>query len=264
MFKGKAIYNPSGKAGEYSYWACNFYTGCSNDCEYCYLKRGVMARTWSKKPKLKACFRDEFHALEVFEKELEKNLDVLREHGLLITFTSDPFLPETIQLTFETINIAINNNVPIKLLSKRADWWSEWYAYANMFVDKQHLLAFGFTLTGHDELEPGASPNKARIRLMEKLHNAGFKTWASIEPVIDFASSLQMIAETDDFCDLYKIGLKSGSYHSEEDVYNFTVMAMAMTHSPIYFKDSLVEQAGIPRESLPTPCVGRDYNIFKR
>ena len=22
-FKGKAIYNPSGKAGEYSYWACN-------------------------------------------------------------------------------------------------------------------------------------------------------------------------------------------------------------------------------------------------
>jgi hypothetical protein len=23
-FNGKAIYNPSGKAGEYSYWACNF------------------------------------------------------------------------------------------------------------------------------------------------------------------------------------------------------------------------------------------------
>ncbi|KAA6320448.1 hypothetical protein EZS27_029784 [termite gut metagenome] len=36
-FNGKAIYNPSGKAGEYSYWACNFYNGCSNGCTYCYL-----------------------------------------------------------------------------------------------------------------------------------------------------------------------------------------------------------------------------------
>jgi len=43
QFKGKAIYNPSGKAGEYSYWACNFYKGCSNGCTYCYLKKGVLA-----------------------------------------------------------------------------------------------------------------------------------------------------------------------------------------------------------------------------
>ncbi|MCL2434964.1 MAG: hypothetical protein FWD09_02345 [Lentimicrobiaceae bacterium] len=65
-FKGKAIYNPSGKAGEYSYWACNFYTGCSNGCQYCYCKRGVMAHTWSDTPKLKACFKNKAHALEVF------------------------------------------------------------------------------------------------------------------------------------------------------------------------------------------------------
>jgi len=26
-FKGKAIYQPAGKAAEYSQWACNFYTG---------------------------------------------------------------------------------------------------------------------------------------------------------------------------------------------------------------------------------------------
>jgi DNA repair photolyase len=44
-FPGKAIYNPSGKAGEYSYWACNFFKGCSNGCEYCYLKKGVLKKT---------------------------------------------------------------------------------------------------------------------------------------------------------------------------------------------------------------------------
>lgn len=45
-FNGKAIYNPSGKAGEYSYWACNFYVGCSNMCEYCYCKKGFSAMLW--------------------------------------------------------------------------------------------------------------------------------------------------------------------------------------------------------------------------
>lgn len=48
-FNGKAIYNPKGKAGEYSEWACNFYTGCSNNCQYCYCKRGVMSHAWSDK-----------------------------------------------------------------------------------------------------------------------------------------------------------------------------------------------------------------------
>lgn len=56
-FNGKAIYNPSGKAGEYSDWACNFYTGCSNNCDYCYCKKGVMSHVWSDTPKLKKCFR---------------------------------------------------------------------------------------------------------------------------------------------------------------------------------------------------------------
>jgi len=194
-FKGKAIYNPSGKAGEYGYWACNFFTGCSNNCEYCYCKRGVMAHTWSDKPKLKACFRDEQHALGVFEKELKQNIDSLCEHGLFFTFTSDPFLPETTRLTFDAIKIATNNDVPVKTLSKRTDWFMDWYCRTELFLDKQHLVAFGFTLTGHDELELGASTNQARIKFMQRLHNAGFKTWASIEPIIDLTSSWQMISK---------------------------------------------------------------------
>ena len=121
-FNGKAIYNPSGKAGEYSYWACNFYNGCSNDCDYCYCKHGVMARNWSDTPKLKACFRDENHALEVFEKELKANLPELQKHGLFFSYTTDPMLPETTSLTISSINFCISNYVPVKILTKRADW----------------------------------------------------------------------------------------------------------------------------------------------
>ena len=40
-----AIYIPSGKAREYSPYACNLYLGCSHACEYCYtpdaLRRGL-------------------------------------------------------------------------------------------------------------------------------------------------------------------------------------------------------------------------------
>ena len=99
-FKGKAIYNPSGKAGEYSQWACNFYVGCSNNCTYCYCKKGILAGAMGQnKPQLKKCFKDETHAIEIFKKEVESNLSELQKHGLFFSFTTDPMLPETIELT---------------------------------------------------------------------------------------------------------------------------------------------------------------------
>jgi DNA repair photolyase len=91
QFKGKAIYTPTGKAGEYSKWACNFFTGCSNDCSYCFCKRGFLSSVWSKEAKLKTPFQDEEHALQIFEKELLKNIDEIRASGLFFTFTSDPY-----------------------------------------------------------------------------------------------------------------------------------------------------------------------------
>lgn len=42
MSNGKAIYKPAGKAREYAEWACNLFVGCSNDCSYCYCKRGAL------------------------------------------------------------------------------------------------------------------------------------------------------------------------------------------------------------------------------
>ena len=269
-FKGKAIYNPSGKAGEYSYWACNFYTGCSNNCEYCYCKKGVMAHTWSDKPKLKACFKDEHHALQVFEKELMQNLSDLQKYGLFFSFTTDPILPETKYLTYQSLGISVNNEVPVKILTKRADFVSPLL----LLNDKRKLseyakyVAFGFTLTGHDELELNASTNSERIEAMKKLHDAGFKTWASIEPIVDFESSLQMFISTSEYTDLYKIGLQSEKKYDKDKIILFMQSIHSASHfrrfsGKIYFKNSLLEQAGINREDLPANCVGRDYNLFK-
>jgi len=95
----KAIYKPKGKAGEYAKYAVNFYTDCSNDCEYCFCKRGVMATIWSDKPKLKKCFKDEQDAYRVFCLEVDRLDEVLKKEGLFLSFTTDPCLPDTVELT---------------------------------------------------------------------------------------------------------------------------------------------------------------------
>lgn len=277
-FNGKAIYNPSGKAGEYAEWACNFYTGCSNNCSYCYLKKGVLSHMWSTTPQLKKCFKDENHALEIFEKELRANLPELQKHGLLFSFTTDPMLEKTKWLTINAIKRCFWNNVHCTILTKCAfSTFGMWFpnkerfmSVEDLFSENKNLISFGFTLTGHDELELNASTNAERIEAMRKLHDFGFKTWASIEPVIDIQSSFNMIFATAGFCDLYKVGLMSGGKYTKNELlwlieecrkianvykeYNFI--------PKFYFNDSLLKQAGISRENLPANCVGRDYDMF--
>ena len=131
-------------------------------------------------------------------------------------------------------------------------------------------VSFGWTLTGCDNVEPNASTNEERIEAMKKLHNAGFKTFASIEPIIDFGSSFDMMIKAAGWCDLFKVGLESGKKYDKKEITDFVKECIKLTRVyeeynkavKIYFKDSLLKQAGINREDLPNNCVNRDYNIF--
>ncbi|MDR0431062.1 MAG: hypothetical protein LBH58_11355 [Tannerellaceae bacterium] len=267
QLNGKAIYSPKGKAGEYAEYACNFYVGCSNQCEYCYLRKGIgKATLGGDKPTLKKCFKGEKHALEVFEKELKQNLPELQKRGLFFSFTTDPMLPETMPLHGLAVGKCFDNNVPVKVLTKRADWVD--YILEQPFSEREKkMIAFGFTLTGRDDLEPNASTNAERIEAMYMLHDAGFKTWASIEPVITFASSFKMVIDSRHFCDLFKIGLESGKKYDKGLLRRFIDDVIEYTEyfgCKLYFKDSLLKRAGINREDLPPNCVNvnRDYNMF--
>ncbi|MFR9541880.1 MAG: hypothetical protein SNH27_07495 [Rikenellaceae bacterium] len=262
-FKGKAIYNPSGKAGEYSYWACNFYVGCSNDCAYCYCKKGVLAsHMGGDTPTLKKCFKDEDHAMEIFQKELLQNLEELQKHGLFFSFTTDPLLVETAQLTVRATEFAARNNVPVSILTKGGIQETVYFTLQERVKD----LAFGFTLTGHDELEPFAPSNKARIRAMEHVRFLfKCKVFASIEPVIDVDSSLDMINASQGYCDLYKVGLLSGGKYEREDIWYLIneLSKYAMAGQKIYIKDSVLKAVNMKRSELPDYFVDRDFNIFK-
>lgn len=268
-YHGKAIYQPNGKAGEYSGWACNFYNGCSNQCSYCYLQKGRNAKIYTPTPTLQKAFKDEDDAVEQFGKEVLRNLPELMKHGLFFCFTTDPLLPETMGLTARAVRICMENGVNVKLLTKRADFVEPFFDYLSAGggfdeeLCRKHV-AFGFTLTGHDELEGNSSPNLERISTMKQLHDRGYRTFVSAEPVIEPEISLLIIRETLDFCDLYMVGLLSGEKdYGKDDVRNLVDGLLGLPGEPkIYLKDSVVKMLKLDRSTLPENFVGSGYNMF--
>jgi len=270
-FHGKVLRQPSGKAGEYSYFVADAHFGCSNGCGYCYLKRGCLGRIFTETPHLKAGIENDYHAIKILKKEIVScGVSELQKHGLFLNSESDPFLEETALFTCMAIGLCLNYEIPIKLLTKRADWVGDFLDFAITQKEKERdesilkrNLAFGFTLTGNDEMEPFASPNAERIEAMKRLHDKGYKTWASIEPIIDFESSTRMIREAMPYCDHFKVGLMRGYTYDRQELALFVLQCTSWQPAlQIYLKDGLLKQAGIDRDSVVTNMVGRDYNIF--
>lgn len=210
---GKAIYTTKGAAREYGRVGCNFYTGCPHSCEYCYLKRGLPAKVLGgTEVRLKKCFKNEDDALESFCREVRKHRVILQETGVFFSFTTDPMIPETRDLTLSALNMLYCCRIPATILTKDATWLDDERVAIHLqaIADRKYDIRFGFTLTGRDDMEPNASTNAERINAMRRLHDMGIKTWASIEPVITWAYSRQVIELSLDCCDHYKIGLRSG------------------------------------------------------
>ena len=136
-------------------------------------------------------------------------------------------------------------------------------------------------VVGDHVSKPGIPPAAERIEAMRKLHKMGFKTFASIEPIVTLFESEMMIQMTLDCCDLYKIGLMSGKRpYSRDEVTLFCSRVDAMiakrnsfvplpsdkpyNKPKVYWKDSVLEYIGMDRESICICMfhVGADYNIF--
>ncbi len=223
----KILSRPKGNAEEYGRWSVNPYIGCRNGCLYCYLKKGPSgAYLGQDSPVLKKGVVNDEHAYHLAMAEIIENREqIIKDGGLFFTFTSDPCLPTTCSLTFQIAADAMNYGIPVTLLTKNADFCgmenpsvqlftvafqvNSWLTHIVMFQNTyQERLAIGFTLTGRDDLEPLASSNQKRINAMQRLNERSFKTWASIEPVIDFDSSFKMIQQAlDAGCRHFKIGL---------------------------------------------------------
>lgn len=195
------IYEPSGKAREYCELSVNLYAGCGHGCTYCYAP---------------ACLhksRQEFTAA----KERKLILDnIAKEAGryagkeCLLCFTCDPYqaLDVELQTTRYAIKLLQESGVKVVILTKGGKRSERDF---DILSKKKHLSKFGATLTfisDADSLkwEPDAALPGERFDALRKAHKLGITTWASLEPVIDPAQSLQIIRETKDFVDIFKVG----------------------------------------------------------
>lgn len=228
-----------------------------------------MSHVWSEEPMLKKCFKDNDHAITVFEKEMLANIDELRKTGIFFSFTTDPMIPgKTLELTMEAVSLALRNDVPVQILTKRADWldaeaWKTMCATINPDYKK---IAVGFTLTRRDDLEPGASPHTERIAAMKRCHELGCHTFASVEPIVDIANSEWAMSDAYPYCELFKVGLMSGGAKPDKhelktlvDRWNST---LDKSGKKIYWKQSVVDYLGDDFTFWMDSCVDADYNIF--
>lgn len=236
----KLIYEPAGRAHEFSPYACNLYKGCTNRCDYCYNRLGVRSTLLGAdtvSPKKDA-------SLKVFKAELlqYKTGIIASGKGLFFSFVSDPCLPDTVQLTWECIRFAVENDVPCVVLTKRAD-------FLNVPVVKEVLekypsmVSLGWTLTGVDSAEPYASPTDQRIACMKEVHYRGIRTWASLEPMLSLPATRRIIRQIKPFCDHFKCGPLNGHKrsYSDAELVDFYNEINALGLKDFYWKDNLLE-----------------------
>ena len=194
------IYEPKGKAREYSPLALNTYSGgCDHGCRYCYCS-GIMRGAWGTEAKPRNM------SAAILQREARQSAK-----QILLSFIADPYCSgeQTHRKTRAALNVLASERCSVAILSKGGsrclddlDIFKAW---------PESRIKVGATLTFNSaalssEWEPGAATPADRVDTLRQLHNAGVETWASIEPVIVPSESLAIIEASLPYCNAYKVG----------------------------------------------------------
>lgn len=166
---------------EYGDYTVNYVQGCSHGCKFpCYAF--AMAKRFGKVKNYEEWINPYIvsNTIELLKKELPKyKNDIKNVH---LCFTTDPFMygyEDIKKLSLEVINLINKYNIPCHILTKGV------LPEELILTSKKNM--FGITLVSLDdnfrkEYEPGSATYEERINSLKKIHDAGFKTWVSIEP----------------------------------------------------------------------------------
>lgn len=169
---------------EYADFCINHVEGCSHGCTYpCYammLKKrcGVIKnyKEWIE-PKLVG------NALELLDVEIPRYREDI--NYVYLSFSTDPFMykqPKIIDLSLKIIerlnrdkikSVCISKGIYSQRLTKK-----DIYGVDNEYGSTVITLSESF----RKKFEPFAAPIKERIKALKFLHEAGIKTWVSMEP----------------------------------------------------------------------------------
>lgn len=197
------IYEPKGRAREYSELACNLYRGCTHGCKYCYAPAAM--RTTGEKWHGNSEPRKDI--LRLLEKDAQKLKGDPR--SILFCFLCDPYQPieRSERLTHHALEIMVKYRLNNQLLTKGcADLILE-----DLDLMKNAQTQLGITLCFTDDnlrqqWEPNASKVSDRLNILKTAHKGGIFTWVSLEPVIDPTQALKVIKTANKYVDFWKIG----------------------------------------------------------
>ncbi len=203
--------------------------------------------------------------IQKFKEQVDENIVKLQEYGIFFSLITDPLLKSTKELTYLAIDYCMENEIPFKILTKCADWETDEFLKTYP-ENKKHLAHFGFSLSGEDQFEAGASSNQERIDLMKELYNDGFKTWVSAEPIINIDSTIKVLEKAKDFCYMIRFEVLSmGHYESEKlsCVYNrrellelYDWVNHNLKDKLIYWGDGFLMNAGLNRKKIKSTKTG--------
>lgn len=197
------IYEPKGRAREYSELACNLYLGCTHACRYCF----APACMRSTPEKWHSTVESRKKVIYLFEKDAQKLIADRRR--ILFSFLSDPYQPleREKRLTRQALEIVGRYRLRSQILTKGcADLILE-----DLPLMKRIETQLGVTLcfvddTSRKEWEPEAAPINDRFEILKAAHAEKIFTWVSLEPVIDPEQALEVIRQLAPYVDFWKIG----------------------------------------------------------
>ena len=238
------IYQPKGKAREYSPLAANLYFGCNHACKY-YYAPGIRFTTREEYKKV----QPRRNLLREFEIDCKKYQNDLRQ--VLFCFMSDPYnkLESELRLTRECLKLALKYNLKIAILTKSETVLND----IDIIKKFGANIKVGLTLTFDNnsdsfEWEPCALVASKRIETLKILNKHNIKTWASFEPVIKPNQSINLIKNTLGFVDEYKIG-KINNYNDLDKKINWesflreVITILRNKEKPFYVKYDLRQAA---------------------
>lgn len=237
------IYQPKGRALEYSDLACNLYLGCSHGCKYCYAP-ACMRSTLAKWESNVVARKD---VITSFERDAVRLASKEDKRYILFSFLSNPYQPieGDLRLTRQALSIVRKYGLNSKILTKGQSDLID----TDLPLMKEAGTQLGVTLCFTDDQprqtwEPHASTVSERMAIIKKAHQMGIKTWISLEPVIDPDQALDVIRQMHPWVDSWKVGKLNHQkdVESKVDWKVFRLNAeslLAKVNASYYIKESL-------------------------
>jgi DNA repair photolyase len=210
----KIIYEPKGRAMEYSPLALNHYLGCDHECLYCFNR-------------LRTYFTNPPHLAKDCLARVKKEAYVLEgtNDQVLLSFAGDPYCKAemTQHVTRQVLEIFLKYRIPTAILTKGG---KRCLKDLKLFKQFKKGIKIGATLTFSNDkhslhYEPQAALPQDRFEALKTLHDAGIRTWASLEPVFDIQQTLKIIDITHEYIDSYKVGKLNNYALAKNNPFNF-------------------------------------------